>query len=58
MMLDTLGKTKAAAHLDTAIAKVITKMKSQAAAQMGFGTSEIGDLIVTELKNQHVSIKN
>jgi 3-isopropylmalate dehydrogenase len=57
MMLETLGKTVAANSLEKAIATVITKMKSQAAAQMGFSTTKIGDLIVNELQNQNVTNK-
>jgi 3-isopropylmalate dehydrogenase len=45
MMLDTLGERAAAAAVEKAIMATTPKMKSQAAGKMGFGTTEVGDLI-------------
>jgi len=49
MMLDHLGYTKAAHDVETAKQHVIQKMESMQAAKMGFGTDEIGDLVVQHL---------
>lgn len=49
LMLDHLGEPTAASELETAKKAVILKMKSMAANQMGFGTDEIGDMVVQEL---------
>lgn len=45
MMLDTLGETKSAQSIEAAMISVMKKMKSQAAGNMGFSTTEIGDMI-------------
>ncbi len=45
MMLDTLGEAKAAKAIESAIIKVIGSLKSMAAGKMGFGTTEVGDMI-------------
>ncbi len=45
MMLDTLGETKAARAIETAMMAVIKKMKSQAAGKMGYSTTELGDMV-------------
>jgi 3-isopropylmalate dehydrogenase len=45
MMLETLGEVKAANAIEASIAKTTPKMKSQLAGQMGFTTTEVGDLI-------------
>jgi 3-isopropylmalate dehydrogenase len=48
MMLDTLGETEAATAIETVVADVTgTKMKSMAAGQMGYSTTEVGDLVAT-----------
>jgi 3-isopropylmalate dehydrogenase len=48
MMLDTLGQTEAANAIETVVADVTgTKMKSMAAGQMGYTTTEVGDLVAT-----------
>jgi len=44
-MLDALGEHAAAAAVEKAIMATTPKMKSQAAGKMGFGTTEIGDLV-------------
>jgi 3-isopropylmalate dehydrogenase len=50
MLLDQSGHPKAAARIMKAIQTVTgTKMKSQAAGKMGYGTREVGDLIVQAL---------
>jgi 3-isopropylmalate dehydrogenase len=46
MMLDVLGEVKAAAAVERAVIEVVsTKLKSLSAAQMGYSTSQVGDLI-------------
>jgi 3-isopropylmalate dehydrogenase len=50
MMLDFLGEAKAAARVEKAIMAVTgTKMKSQSAGKMGYGTTEVGDLVCQAL---------
>ena len=50
MLLEQAGHEKAAARVNKAIQIVTgTKMKSQAAGQMGYSTSEVGDLVVEAL---------
>lgn len=57
MMLDTLGETKAAAAIETAVAAFTPMMKSQAAGKMGFSTTEVGDELVKMLKQQAKAAK-
>ncbi len=45
MMLDALGETAAAQAVETAMTSVMQKMKSQAAGNMGYSTTEVGDLV-------------
>ncbi|MDA0577335.1 MAG: 3-isopropylmalate dehydrogenase [Verrucomicrobia bacterium] len=46
MMLETLGEAKAAAAIEAAVADVTAhKLKSLGAGQMGFSTTEVGDLV-------------
>jgi len=45
MMLEHLGETKAAKAVENAIANVTPKMKSQFANEMGFTTTQIGDMV-------------
>ena len=46
MMLDTLGESQAAQDVETAVAQVTSsKMKGMASGQMGYSTSEVGDLV-------------
>jgi 3-isopropylmalate dehydrogenase len=47
MMLDTLGEHAAAAAVEKAIIETTPKMKSQAAGKMGFGTTQVGDLVAS-----------
>ncbi|PKL52079.1 MAG: 3-isopropylmalate dehydrogenase [Nitrospira bacterium HGW-Nitrospira-1] len=44
MMLDFLGETKSAQAIEAAMIAVIKKMKSQAAGNMGYSTTEVGDM--------------
>jgi 3-isopropylmalate dehydrogenase len=45
MMLATLGEEKAAQAVEAAAVKTIRQMKSMSAGKMGYGTSEIGDMV-------------
>ena len=46
MMLDTLGEYDAAEAVENAVIHVTgTKIKSLAAGEMGYSTSEVGDLV-------------
>ncbi len=46
MMLETLGEGKAAALIEDGIVKAVSKdLKSLSAGQMGYSTSEVGDLV-------------
>jgi len=47
LMLDTLGETEAAQMIERAVMKVLEEdLKGVAAGQMGYSTSDVGDLIV------------
>ncbi len=46
MMLETLGEAKAAAAVESSAVRAIGRMKSMNAGQMGYSTSEVGDLVV------------
>ena len=51
MMLEILGEGKAGQAIENAVIKVVqTKLKSLAAGKMGYSTSEVGDLVVENLK--------
>jgi 3-isopropylmalate dehydrogenase len=53
MMLEFLGEKKAAQRVEQAVAYVTAhKLKSMAAGQMGYTTSEVGDLVVQAIENQ------
>jgi 3-isopropylmalate dehydrogenase len=46
MMLDTLGETKAAQAIEAAVSDVTkTKLRSLAAGKMGYGTTQVGDMV-------------
>ncbi len=47
MMLETLGEARAAAAVESAAVRAIGKMKSMNAGQMGYSTSEVGDLVAS-----------
>src|SRR3982751_5084560 len=50
MMLDFLGQLDAGKAIETAVIKITReKVKSLAAGQMGFTTSQVGDLVATSL---------
>jgi 3-isopropylmalate dehydrogenase len=50
MMLDHLGEEKAAAQIEAAVMSVTkNKLKSLSAGKMGYGTREVGDLVVEAL---------
>jgi 3-isopropylmalate dehydrogenase len=50
MMLDHLGESQAAAKIEAAVIKVTReKIKTLAAGKMGHSTSEVGDLVASEL---------
>jgi len=45
LMLDTLGETKAAAAIEKGIIATVAKLKSLSAGQMGYSTTQVGDLV-------------
>ena len=50
MMLDTLGETQAAQAIESAVMHVTAnKLKSLAAGKMGYSTTEVGDLVATQV---------
>ncbi len=50
MMLDFLGETAAAEAIENAVVKIInTKIQSLAAGRMGFGTTQVGDLVAAAI---------
>jgi 3-isopropylmalate dehydrogenase len=49
MMLEQLGEPKAAEAVERSAVSAIGRMKSMAAGQMGYSTSEVGDLVVKGL---------
>jgi 3-isopropylmalate dehydrogenase len=52
MMLDTLGEKIAATRIEEAVIKIVRDdLVSLAAGKMGHSTSEVGDLVVDNLKN-------
>ncbi|MFT5171207.1 MAG: 3-isopropylmalate dehydrogenase [Candidatus Marinamargulisbacteria bacterium] len=50
MMLEHLGENEASLKIETSKMAVIEEMTSMAAGQMGFSTTEIGDMIASKLK--------
>ncbi len=51
MLLDEIGEAQAAKAVEEAVIKVVkTKLKSLGAGKMGYSTSEVGDLVVKNLK--------
>jgi 3-isopropylmalate dehydrogenase len=47
LMLETLGETEGARTIEDAVAKVLREdLQGTAAGEMGYSTSEVGDLIV------------
>ncbi|NTW36995.1 MAG: 3-isopropylmalate dehydrogenase [Syntrophobacteraceae bacterium] len=52
MMLEHLGEDKSAARIDQAVRKVVAKdLKSLSAGQMGYSTSEVGDLVARYIQD-------
>jgi 3-isopropylmalate dehydrogenase len=52
MMLEHLGEEKSAARIDQAVRKVVAKdLKSLSAGQMGYSTSEVGDLVARYIQD-------
>jgi len=52
LMLDTLGEVKAAEAVENSVKKVVReKLESLSAGKMGYSTTEVGDLVVENLKN-------
>ncbi len=51
MMLDALGEPAAARRIDAGIRSVAPKLRSMRAAEMGFTTSEVGDMIAEAAAN-------
>jgi len=45
MLLETLGEDKAAADIEKAIIKTVSKMPSMSAGKMGMSTTEVGDSV-------------
>jgi 3-isopropylmalate dehydrogenase len=50
MMLAHLGEENAAAAVEQAVVRVLPRLKSLSAGKMGYSTSEVGDLVVSELR--------
>jgi 3-isopropylmalate dehydrogenase len=46
LMIDTLGEHEGARVLEDAIVSTLQKMKGMGAGQMGYSTTEVGDLVV------------
>jgi len=49
MMLDILGESEASGDIEKAVMKVTPRMKSMRAAEMGYTTTEVGDLVAEEI---------
>jgi len=50
MLLEHTGQPKAAERIMNSVLNITgTKMKSQAAGKMGYGTKEVGDLVIAGL---------
>ena len=49
MLLEEIKEPEAAKSVEAAIMKVTTQLKSMAAGKMGYGTKEVGDLVVAAL---------
>ncbi|MBA7666808.1 3-isopropylmalate dehydrogenase [subsurface metagenome] len=50
MMLEILGEDQAAGAVEESVVKTIGKLKSMSAGQMGYSTSEIGDMVSAGIK--------
>jgi len=49
MMLNHLGETEAADKIESATKGVLKKMRSMLAGEMGYSTTEIGDMVVSNM---------
>ncbi len=49
MMLKHLGEPEAAKAIETAVSDVCTKIKSLSAGKMGYSTSEVGDMVASQI---------
>jgi len=50
MMLETLGEAEAARGIEDAVIKIVrSKLKTLSAGKMGFSTSEVGDLVASQI---------
>ncbi len=55
MMMETLGEKKAAQEIEKAVMEITkNKLKSLSAGKMGYGTREVGDLVVEQLERTAV----
>lgn len=52
MMLNYLGETAAASAIEGGVKSVIKKMKSMLVGEMGYTTTEIGDMVVAALQKE------
>ncbi len=52
LLLNHLGEEKAAADVEKAMKAVIKKMKSMLVGKMGYSTSQIGDMVVKNLRGK------
>lgn len=49
MMLDQFGETEAAQAVEKSVIHALSKLKSLSAGKMGYGTTEVGDMVVGNL---------
>ena len=57
MLLDHIGEEKAASQIEAAVMGITqNKLKSLAAGKMGYGTKEVGDLVVEALGGKKVKV--
>lgn len=51
MMLEHLGQTKSSQLIEKAVIAVVSQLQSLSAGKMGYTTSEVGDLVVSYIRN-------
>ena len=49
MMLEHLGESRAAGRMDAAVRDAVGKLKSMASGQMGYTTTEVGDMVADHI---------
>ncbi len=49
MMLDELGETEAAKSIENTVSSITPKLDSLAAGRMGYSTTEVGDLVASQI---------